>query len=295
VCGETFHWLASSFRSMSLVTCEGVSIKVSFCPCISKELPLDYFSIYRCQLLKQPVDMMVQSRKPKLSSRSKRLLADALTNASAYSEAILAGDSDVVNEARLFETYASRKLLLEEMANLRDGEGAIQRFWRRWAGRLRPEWTPDLLSIRNDLRTVWQQPYSAKSEGILNEWVSWVPTPDHLQAYEDSGFRAARPAAYLSFKCSIKACRLVPDFLSLRSMLVQGIFENWQHFKTCTNPGCPAPYFVAKRRDQTVCNASDCKAAKQREHALKWWRNRPKNASTKPVKGRSRNGSSKAK
>ena len=33
-----------------------------------------------------------------------------------------------------------------------------------------------------------------------------------------------------------------------------------------------APYFVAKRKDQTVCDAEVCKAEKQREHALKWWR-----------------------
>ncbi len=69
-------------------------------------------------------------------------------------------------------------------------------------------------------------------------------------------------------------------------MLIQGIFEHWEHFKFCANPHCAAPFFVAKRSDQMVCDAGDCKAAKQREHALKWWRtNRGQKSQKKKTRG----------
>ena len=55
-------------------------------------------------------------------------------------------------------------------------------------------------------------------------------------------------------------------------MLIQGVFEHWKHFQFCANRDCAAPYFIAKTKDQTVCDAEMCKAEKQREHALKWWR-----------------------
>ena len=84
------------------------------------------------------------------------------------------------------------------------------------------------------------------------------------------------------YTCSIKAGKFVPNFSSLRAMLIQGILEHWQHFRFCSNPSCLTPYFVAKRKDQTVCDTEICKAEKQRQHALKWWSaNRAKKRSPK--------------
>ena len=54
-------------------------------------------------------------------------------------------------------------------------------------------------------------------------------------------------------------------------MLIQGVFEHWKNFKICANSDCVAPYFIAKRQDQTVCDAEICKAERQREHMRKWW------------------------
>jgi hypothetical protein len=62
----------------------------------------------------------------------------------------------------------------------------------------------------------------------------------------------ARARDYLPFECSIGAGRLVPEFVSLRAMLIQGVFEHWKHFQVCANEDCAAPYFIAKRKDQTV-------------------------------------------
>jgi hypothetical protein len=80
-------------------------------------------------------------------------------------------------------------------------------------------------------------------------------------------------------------------------MLIVGVFDHWGHFKYCANPNCVTPYFIAKRKDQTVCDAEICKAEKQREHARRWWNeNRAKKtrkpakvASKPPKKGRGKN------
>ena len=67
-------------------------------------------------------------------------------------------------------------------------------------------------------------------------------------------------------------------------MLIQGVFEHRRQFKYCANPDCSAPYFIAKRKDQTVCDAEVCKAEKQRQHALKWWNeNRAKRGKAEAV------------
>ena len=77
-------------------------------------------------------------------------------------------------------------------------------------------------------------------------------------------------------------------------MLIQGVFEHCRLFKFCANPSCVAPYFVAKRRDQTVCDAGECKAERKREHALKWWNeNRSKKSQKKAVSKRTEKGSGK--
>ncbi len=75
----------------------------------------------------------------------------------------------------------------------------------------------------------------------------------------------------IPFRCSLLSCRLVPEPRNVRAMLIQGIFEHWGHLKYCANPNCLTPYFIAKRKDQSVCDAEICKAEKQREHARNWW------------------------
>jgi hypothetical protein len=236
--------------------------------------------------------MMARVRRAKLSSKAKELLAEASGGGLVYMEAVLAGDSEIVDEALLYQTYADRRLLLGEIANVHD-DGAIQGFWRRWRRKIRPEWKQDLFAIRDELRTIWRSPISPASEGVLRKWLAWLPSSDHLRAYEIVGLPiiAKQPHEYAPFRCSVKARKLVPDFMSLRAMLIQGVFENWQHMKYCANPDCLVPYFIAKRKDQAVCDAEICKAEKQREHARKWWNEHrakhPQSANAK--KGRKEN------
>lgn len=225
---------------------------------------------------------MTQSGKPKLSSRAKSL-AKSLAEGDefALAGAVLSGSEDVIDDASLAVSYESRKLLLHDLANLRDKAG-LAWFWRRRVGNVLPETSGDMIELRDELRGVWTGRKSPAEE-VLNKWLRWYPSRDHAEAYRRFGF-SEKVDDYMAFSCSIASRRLVPNFKSLRSMLIQGVLEHWGHFKKCRNPDCLSPYFIAKRKDQTVCDSGACKAEKQREHALKWWReNRSKNSKSRRI------------
>lgn len=215
---------------------------------------------------------MAQSGKPKLSSRAKQFLAETRTFGEMGVLAILGGQQDVVDDARLAVTFEARKVLLTDLANLRD-DAALPWFWRRRErDGIFPELSRDVMELRDELRSVWTcaPRASFKAQAVLNNWLLWQPSEDMIPAYQLLGFRGT-PLNYAAFTCSIAARRLVPNYMSLRSLLIQGVFEHWGHFKFCSNNDCVSPYFIAKRKDQTVCDSEACKAEKQRAHALKWW------------------------
>jgi hypothetical protein len=114
-----------------------------------------------------------------------------------------------------------------------------------------------------------------------------------MKAYTASGVLSpTEPKYYSPFDCVVESARLVPDFCGMRALLIQGVFEHWPNFKICANPDCVAPYFIAKRKDQTVCDAEICKAEKQRQHALNWWReNRAKKTQKEAVSEATKKGS----
>ena len=151
-----------------------------------------------------------------------------------------------------------------------------------------------------DWRAALDAPSAAPPDYFLNKWLSWRPTAeqeearksldlDRFLAVADSplgrsifGRRVdVLPVGLLSiqswsdvaapFHCSLYSRRLLPKADNLRAMLVQGVLEHWGRLKYCTNTHCLSPYFIARRKDQTVCDAEICKAEKQREHARKWW------------------------
>jgi hypothetical protein len=238
---------------------------------------------------------MTHRRRPKLSSATKRAIELRRDAYQSYGPSYfgLMGQSDVMAEIELVESYPSRLRLLTDVANLRH-ESAAEWFWTRWTRKIKPESTEDLIEIRNQLRSIWLEPLRYESDNVLDEWLSWFPSGAQLKAIERAGFlygrirenpRRTMPQDHHSFRCSIQASKLVPDFYGLRPMLIQGVFEHWRLFKFCANPSCAAPYFVARRRDQTICDAGECKAERKREHALKWWNeNRAKGRKTPFVK-----------
>ncbi len=211
---------------------------------------------------------MMQAKKPKLSSVANRAIESSRDfEGLGPARFALAGRSDIMAEVQLVETYPTRVRLLADVANLRD-EKAIRWFWGRWADRIRPESTEDLIEIRGQLRAIWREPLCLETDNILDEWSSWVPSHEQLKAIQRAGWlysrrrkvpRETRPQDLASFRCSIQAGKLVPDFRALRPMLIQGVFEHWPLLRFCANPSCAAPYFVAKRRDQTVCDAATVK------------------------------------
>jgi len=237
---------------------------------------------------------MAQPKKQKLSSRSKdiflaatKILAeDKQTRGERFLDLIERQPTDVAESVLLRVTYETRKQLLLDLVNMRDkGEGW---FGKRWADCLRPERVDDVYELRDDLRLIWKRPAVHSADKILDNWLAWRPSAEHWRKYRESEIEmpiATNAKRYLGVSCSIEAAKLVPDFCNLRTSLIQAVFEHWPHFKFCANSDCASPYFIAKRKDQTVCDSDACKAEKQRQHALNWWReNRAKKPRAAPQK-----------
>lgn len=167
-----------------------------------------------------------------------------------------------------------RRDLLCDLANTKPKPDRIKWFQEKWHGRIREESSRDLIELGEELRAVWKRPRIGGAEEVLDKWLAWRPLAATFRKYSESAIErpdAGKARDYLPFECSIGAGRLVPNWVHLRAMLIQGVLEHWKHFKFCANADCAAPYFIAKRKDQTVCDAEICKAERQRAHALKWW------------------------
>jgi hypothetical protein len=150
-------------------------------------------------------------------------------------------------------------------------------------------------------------PIAVSADHLLNKWLSWRPSAEQEETRKSLFRKQLRQAAtnpdFLSivseddiarvahlstqrwwncaapFTCSLFSRKLLPEPRNLRAMLVQGVLEQWGRLKYCANTHCLSPYFIARRKDQTVCDAEICKAERQREHARKWWNeNRAKSA-----------------
>jgi hypothetical protein len=174
-----------------------------------------------------------------------------------YMNKLVEDHADEAEHFLLKATLRVRRRLLCELANTGPEQAALRRFQRQWNSTFRAESELDLVELREQLRFIWRRPAINRAERVLNEWLAGRPSP--------AGTRA------LPYGCSLGAGRLVPDWKDMRAMLTQGVLENWRNFSFCTNTDCATPYYIARRKDQVVCDAEICKAEKQRAHALKWW------------------------
>jgi hypothetical protein len=173
----------------------------------------------------------------------------------------------------LSATLRSRRRLLSDLANTKPDADGIQWFQTKWKRALRAESPAGLAELGEQLRYLWSKPRIDLADRVLNQWLAGrpAPAPSRGAAPNRRPQSAGKATTTIPFLCSLGAGRLVPDLADLRALLIQGVFENWRHLCVCANVHCAAPYFVARRKDQVVCDAEICKAEKQRAHALKWW------------------------
>ena len=82
-----------------------------------------------------------------------------------------------------------------------------------------------------------------------------------------------------------KKKKIQPNPTSLPTVLASLCVYYAERLCYCENSSCPAPYFVARRRDQKYCSA-DCAGPAKRAAKLKWWRkNRDKKVRKRRRKG----------
>lgn len=161
---------------------------------------------------------------------------------------------------KLLKAYARERQqsLLGELANLDDR--GCKRFWRLWGHRFKREADASLLALRNDLREVWKPGTRvARKQQIIEHWLEWRP-------------RGFAKLAYSPWLVLWGVPRPIPAPRYLRPALVWAALERSDWLARCHNPDCPAPYFLARRKDQKYCERGDCTAYAQRQYALKWWK-----------------------
>ncbi|HEV2022314.1 MAG TPA: hypothetical protein VGQ94_07270 [Terriglobales bacterium] len=147
-----------------------------------------------------------------------------------------------------------RKGLIFELANMH--EEGLGRFQKHFGSLFRQE--PDVLlrNARRDLRRVWLHSTPVREkQRVVDAWLK-----AGVARLENDGILAP-----------LAVGRVILDPRSFPMQLVAGILENWRRFRTCGNPQCPAPYFLAKRETQRYCERGECTAYAQQQYALKWW------------------------
>lgn len=195
-----------------------------------------------------------------MSVEELRSLTNDPTRLIAYVNRYVEEHAPEAERLQLSMTLAVRRRLLCELANTQPKPDRVRWFKDRWQATLFAQFPEDVVPLGEQLRFIWGRPSIDRAEAVLNEWLAWRPKKTEKSALGS-----------IPFVCSLGAGRLVPDRGDLRAMLIQGVFENWRHLSVCANADCAAPYFIARRKDQVICDAEVCKAEKQRAHALKWW------------------------
>jgi hypothetical protein len=154
---------------------------------------------------------------------------------------------------------------LQELANLR--EGGIARFEQKYEPSFNHYAKPELFKLRDELRALWTD-----GEQI----------PAGLSAVWDEEHAAATATPLREFICNrwlrasrgglvIMMCEIQPDIYAPLALLAYCAHLCINRMRVCDNGDCPAPYFVAGRRDQRFCSAA-CAAPTKRAAKLRSWR-----------------------
>lgn len=158
---------------------------------------------------------------------------------------------------------------LREMANLR--EDGIARFRRKYGPVLDRSEKPGLFQLRDELRALWT---SGKQmpESIASVW-------DEERAdatgtlLED--FICNRWLRFAEQGLLVRWGEILPSDELPALLAFASVFWH-SHMRVCRNPDCPAPYFIAGRRDQKYCSDGCAAPAKRAAKLLSWHRHKRK-------------------
>jgi hypothetical protein len=121
--------------------------------------------------------------------------------------------------------------------------------------RMREYW---LLPLRQAVRAVWRT-----ADRRAREWGIFRISQDLFSR------RAHRPlyvpSQSVGEEISALGCPTACEQLLIHLMRLA------DHTRYCANEECPAPYFLARRRNQRYCSA-ECAKPAQRENKRQWWR-----------------------
>jgi hypothetical protein len=156
----------------------------------------------------------------------------------------------------LRDIAAENRGLLLDLANLHDD--GWRWFTRQWP--LFGDNADSIRSIRDELRAIWSKTIPLEeAQGIIAVWMNWSPAKDR-ERY-----------VILPWYPDLRTGQWLPNHFNLRARLVSALLEHCRALRRCTNPECPAPFFLAKRKSQRFCERGECTKYAQQRYALKWW------------------------
>ena len=160
---------------------------------------------------------------------------------------------------------------LTELVNLRDDPDSIERFRGRFGiallvpqgfsfeGKSWKQILNQFVLARDLLRRVWDgQDAESKKR--------WVFALRSLDIY---GFGEADRVKPIDRLVRLLQSKHLPP-PSLMEQAVYYLMRSMLRLRHCQNPDCPAPYFVAVRRNRRFCS-DVCALPTQREHKRRWW------------------------
>jgi len=189
-------------------------------------------------------------------------------------------------KGRKASSTLDQEALLRTIANIHQGafDTLSRKQWRGQFG-LILDW--QLSNLQDELRSVWcpDTPITLK-DATLKRWLR-----------KDISTNFFRGNWYFPFSPSLERGEILPDPRNLTVTLAFAVLRFHRRMKMCANNECPAPYFIAKRKDQKYCERGDCTAEAQRARARKYWnskgaqlrrernrqrRKRPRNSPARP-------------
>lgn len=218
--------------------------------------------------------MVRQLKRPKLS-RQARLLRARIREQGFQS--LTVSDRKAHFELLQFEVHVENERFLLELANLHDSGYA--RFRNQWGYDSHSE--AEIMGLRDYLRAIWENELS--TDEVNRKLADWLLDTGNFHPY----------VQYPLYP-DIESGELIANSGNLKARLALAILARYHKMRTCSNPDCVTPYFLAKRTTQHFCERGECTRYAQNQYALKWWREKHKSQSTEK-EGRNKRGPRKTR